>query len=79
MSEIKYCLAAVMGTIALVLVGCENNSTEQSNSNDTASSTHLTTNGLAQTNPVVAITNAPGLSNNTDTNLPVATNQPTGH
>jgi hypothetical protein len=56
----RYCLAAVLGSVVLVLVGCGNNSTDQSNSTNSVSGTQSP-------------------ANNTDTNLPSATNPPAAH
>ena len=73
----KFSLAAVMGTAVLVLAGCGNNSTDQSNATNSATGAQPSIQNTI--NPVVVMTDAPVISNDAGTNLPTATNSVAAH
>jgi len=59
----------------MFLVGCGNNSMNQSNSTNSVSGEPPSTNDMMNNNPTVEMTNAPAITNSIGTNLPATTNQ----
>jgi hypothetical protein len=75
MKTLTYCKTAVIGTAMLALVGCGNNSTNQSNDTNSPSGVQPSTNSMMNNNPVAGMTNASIINNVATTNLPTSTNQ----
>jgi len=64
-----------MGTAMLALVGCGDKSMNQSNPNNSASDSQMSTNDTTVNNPAAGTTNAPMMTNGVGTNLPAGTGQ----